>query len=183
MGTTANFQVLRHAVIDASVADRWKTALLEWEVISVEEHPTSEGECVCGQTNLLWMYTIANDANGRTLFPIGSTCVNHFGRTDLNRQITVFRKLLLVRDAAKSGSPITMDTNFFSRAALSFLYEEGVFTPDAYNFGDGWNDYDFLLKMFGVRDKDAITSKQRWKIRKLIDLKITPFVLTDSRLG
>lgn len=183
MATTANFQVLRSAVITASDAGKWKKALLEWDVTSVEEHPTSDGECVCGQTGLLWMYTITNEVNGAELFPIGSSCVNHFGRTELNRRVDVFRKLVLVRDTVNDGNTVDMTTEFFSRAALEFLYEEGVFTPDAFNHGDGWNDCEFLLKMFGKRDKSTINSKQQYKMRMLIENKVIPFVLADTRLG
>lgn len=182
MGTTANFQALRSAVIAASDADKWKKALLEWDVTSLEEHPTSDGVCVCGQTGLLWMYTITNDANGAELFPIGSSCVNHFGRTDLNRRVDVFHKLALVQATANAGKPVEMTTEFFSRAALKFLFEEGAFTPDSYNYGDGVNDYEFLLKMFGKRDKSTITSRQGYKIRKLVTGKIIPFVLADPRV-
>lgn len=183
MGTTANFQVLRSAVIAASDADTWKKALLEWDVTSMDEHPTSDGECVCGQTGLLWMYTITNDVNGSELFPIGSSCVNHFGRPDLNRRVDVFRNLQHVKATAGAGDPVEMTTEFFSRAALKFLYEEGAFTPDSFNHGDGENDYEFLLKMFGKRDKSAINSKQRYKMRMLIENKIVPFVANDRRLG
>ncbi|MFF1540672.1 hypothetical protein ACFVWL_11380 [Microbacterium sp. NPDC058269] len=182
MGTTANFQVLRSAVIAASDADTWKKALLEWDVTSVEEHPTSDGVCVCGQIGLLWMYTITNEVNGAELYPIGSSCVEHFGRTDLNRRVDVLHKLAFVQAAANAGKTVEMTTEFFSRAALKFLLEEGAFTPDSYNHGDGANDYEFLLKMFGKRDKTTITSKQRYKIRKLVSDKIIPFILADPRV-
>ncbi|TFC94021.1 MULTISPECIES: hypothetical protein [Cryobacterium] len=175
---TANFQALRRAVADASTASKWKTGILEWEVTSVEEHPTSEGECVCGQTNLLWMYTITNTDNGAELFPIGSTCVNHFERTDLNRQIAVFRKLVDIRSAAREGRQIALTAEYFSRAVLDYLYDVGVFTPDQYNENDGWNDWEFLRKMFGVRDKTDISPKRQRKIRKILDQKIVPFVLS-----
>lgn len=183
MAKTANFDALRRAVVGASVANRWKSAVLEWEVASVEEHPTSEGECVCGQTNLLWMYTITNTTNRSELFPIGSTCVNHFERSDLNQQVAVFRKLVELRSAARDGERITLTTDYFSRAVLDYLYDAGVFTPDDYNEHDGWNDWDFLRKMFGVRDKTTISTKRKWKIRKLLDQKVIPFVLSDKRLG
>lgn len=180
---TANFQALRRAVIDASVANNWKTAVLEWEVTSVEEHPTSEGQCVCGQTNLLWMYTITNSEQNADLFPIGSTCVNHFERLDMNQQIAVFRKLVQLRSAAREGTKITLTTDYFSRAVLDHLYTFGVFTPDQYNDGDGWNDWDFLRKMFGVHDKTTISQKRQWKIKKILEQKVVPFVLNDDRIG
>ena len=181
--TSSNFQALRRSVVKASSSDYWKSAVLEWEISSVQEHPDSEGVCVCGQTNLLWMYTITNTANDASLFPIGSTCVNHFERSDLNRQIAVFRKLVELRGAAREGNEITLSTDYFSRAVLDYLGDAGVFTPDQYNHQDGWSDWDFLRKMFGVRDKTTITPKQRWKIRKIIDRKIVTFVLNDDRFG
>jgi len=182
MAGTSNFQVLRQAVIDVSTADRWKSALLEWEVTSVEEHPTSDGECVCGQTNLLWMYTITNTGTGQELFPIGSSCVNHFGRTDLNQQVAVFQKLVDLRNAARAGERITVATEHFSRAVIDYLYESGAFTPDQYNHFDGWNDWHFLRTMFGRRDKSTIEARHRWRAKKLIELKVIPFVLADERL-
>jgi hypothetical protein len=180
---TANFQALRRAVTEASTASKWKTGVLEWEVTSVAEHPTSGGECVCGQTNLLWLYTIKNTDNGAELFPIGSTCVNHFERTDLNRQVAVFRKLLFIRSAAREGKQIALTTEYFSRAVFDYLYDAGVFTPDRYNENDGGDDWEFLRKMFGVRDKTVISPRRQWKIRKIIDQKIIPFVLSDDRFG
>ncbi|PRY67699.1 hypothetical protein B0I08_106307 [Glaciihabitans tibetensis] len=180
---TANFHALRRAVTEASTASKWKTGVLEWEVTSVAEHPTGEGECVCGQTNLLWLYTITNTHNGAELFPIGSTCVNHFERTDLNRQIAVFRKLVHIRSAAREGRQIALTTEYFSRAVLDYLYDVGAFTPDQYNENDGWNDWEFLRKMFGVRDKTEISPKRQWKIRKILDQKAVPFVINDDRLG
>lgn len=182
MARTANFQALRRAVVDASFSDLWKAAVLEWEVTSVTEHPDSAGECVCGQTNLLWMYTITNQSNGAELFPIGSQCVHHFERSDLNQQIDVLKKLILLRAAAQAGEQITMTTDYYSRATLEYLYESGAFTPDQYNWNDGVNDVDFLLKMFGVRDKGAIDRKKKWRTTKLIENKIVPFVLADERL-
>lgn len=182
MATTANFQVLRGEVIAKSDAGTWKKALLEWDVTSLEEHPSNDGVCVCGQTGLLWMYTIANELNGAELFPIGSSCVNHFGRTDLNRRVDVLHKLALVQSTVNAGKRVEMTTEFFSRAALKFLFEEGAFTPDSYNHGDGANDYEFLLKMFGKRDKSTINPKQQYKLRKLVEDKIVPFVLADPRV-
>lgn len=58
-----------------------------------------------------------------------------------------------------------------------------MFAPDAFNHGDGWNDCEFLLKMFGKRDKSTINSKQRYKMRMLLETKVIPFVLADTRLG
>lgn len=183
MASTPNFQSLKRAVIDASVADRWSAAVLEWEVTYVEERPQRDGECVCGQTGLLWLYTIANDSTGTELFPIGSSCVNHFGRSDLTKQISIFRKLVFTRDAARAGERVEITSTYFSRAVLDYLLLSGAFTPDAHNGNDGAKDHAFLRQMFGKKDKSALSTKQAYRLRKLLDDKVIPFLLTDPRLG
>lgn len=180
---TASFPALVRAVVSASVSNVWDTAKAEWEVTEVEEDPSADGICVCGQMGLVSLFTIKNRGSGAELFPIGSTCVNQFGRADLNSQVTVLSDLLKLRTAIRSREAITLTSDFFSRAVLADLYEEGAFTPDQYNGGDGERDYDFLVKMFNKRNKDDITRPQRNKISVLLNKKVFPFVLNDERLG
>ncbi|MFV4914960.1 hypothetical protein PFZ49_15895 [Microbacterium lacticum] len=181
--STANFPTLVRAVVSSSVSDSWDVAKTEWDVAEVEEDPSADGICVCGQMGLASLFTIKNKRNGSELFPIGSTCVNQFGRSDLNSQLTVLSDLLKLRAAIRERKAIALDSELFSRAMLEDLYEAGAFTPDQYNGGDGGNDYDFLLKMFNKRNKDDITRPQRNKISVLLNKKVIPFVLEDPRLG
>ncbi|MFF2772842.1 hypothetical protein ACFVUP_37665, partial [Streptomyces bacillaris] len=133
-------------------------------------------------TDLRWLFTIRNRHNGAVLEPIGSTCVNHFEREDLDRDVSILPRLLAMRTALREGKAITLTTEFFSRALLEYLEDGGAFTPDQWNTADGHEDYWFLLDMFNKRKKEDITSRQRYKIRMLIERKVLPFVDTDQRL-
>lgn len=170
------FQALVRAVIDSSVANDWGTAVTEWEVTDVDEDPDGRGICVCGQPNLVQLFTIENQRNRAVLQPIGSHCVHQFERTDLNRQVDVFSKLLVLRAADRDGKKITLTSDYFSRALLEHFAYEGVFTPDQWNGHDGDNDYVFLLQMFNKHDKDSIMTRQQRKIYMLLRNKVLPFV-------
>lgn len=176
-----SFEVLARRVMDASASGDWASAIDEWDVITVEEDPAGDGVCICGQPELVKLFTIKNARNGNILYPIGSSCVNKFGREDLNRTVNLYKDLLTLRLAVEANEPVAMTSEYFSRAVLGYLYEWGAFTPDQWNHGDGENDYWFLTDMFNKRSKDKITQRQRSKIRMLIRNKIEPFILTDTR--
>lgn len=180
--TTGSFDALVSAVIASSVSNTWSTAVGEWEVVQLEEDPSGHGVCACGQNNLVKLFTIQNAKNGSTLYPIGSTCVNQFGRVDLDRQIDLLSGLLTLRAAARERRQITLTSDYFSRAMLEYFFLQGVFTSDQWNFGDGEGDYDFLLKMFNKRNKEDISRAQNAKIYMLLTRKVLPFVESDLRL-
>lgn len=142
-----------------------------------------EGECVCGQQHLLYMYTIQNQQTGQPLEFIGSKCVQHFQNSDLNLQVTVFRGLFDLRKKILAGDHISLTTECFSREMLKWLYEEGAFPDSEHNGNDGKNDYLFLLDMFNKRNKDDISSARQRKIRGLVHYTIKPFVLNHRALG
>ncbi|MGK9149513.1 hypothetical protein KXS11_17900 [Plantibacter flavus] len=164
------------------MSNAWATAVQEWEVIEVEEDPAGRGVCVCGQQNLVQLFTIENVNNQAVLYPIGSTCVNQFGRNDLNRQVDLLGDLLALRKTLRDGKSIELTADHFSRAMLEYFWFQDVFTPDQWNNHDGEGDYEFLLKMFNKRDKDAINRRQQAKIYMLLTQKVLPFVASDSRM-
>lgn len=176
--TQGYFERLQQGVVAASESHTWESAVLEWRVIDLEEDPTGQGECVCGHPNLVQLFTIKNVNNGQILYPIGNICVNKFGRQDLSHQVSLYSQLQTLRKAIETG-PISMTSEYFSRSLLDHFYAEGVFTPDAYNGGDGREDYIFLQKMFNKRNKESITKPQHWKIDAILKLKIIPFVLSE----
>lgn len=181
--TSDSFKTLTREVVSASEADNFVDAVLEWNVVELEEHPTGEGECVCGQQNLVKMFTIKNQFNGTDLFPIGSQCVNHFGRADLDLQVTVFSDLFSLRKSILAGDRITLTSEHFSRAMLQWLLDEGAFTADQYNGFDGEKDYRFLIDMFNKRNKDSLSRKQEGWIYNLLKHKVVPFVRDHEALG
>lgn len=177
--TTESFQRLTRAVVAASAANEWSAAVMEWDVTELEEDPTASGECVCGQQELVLLFTITNKRNGAQLHPIGSTCVQKFGRTDLNRQVTLYSDLFRLRAAINAREQVTLTSDYFSRAMLEYFADEGAFTPDGWDADGG---YSFILDMFNKRNKDAITKPQQAKIAVLLNRKIIPFVLADESL-
>ena len=176
-----NFEALQRAVLSASRANRWAQAVQEWRVIRLEEDPQAQGVCVCGKTGLVYLYTIHNEGSANELFPIGSSCVNLFEVEELDLSVSVFRQLIELRSAFASGQRVDLTKDFFSRALLADLWENGAFPPNEFNHENGDNDYRFLLDLFNRR-RDFTDREQR-KVWVLINRTIRPFVLSDGRLG
>lgn len=176
--STGYFKALQQVVVGSSESKTWGTAVLEWTVVDLEEDPGGQGVCVCGHPHLVQMFTIKNVHNGELLYPIGNVCVKKFRRQDLTSDVTLFSDLYKLRNAIHTGQ-VTFTSEYFSRALLEDLYSKGAFTPDQWNHDGG---YEFLLKMFNKRNKDAITAPQHWKINALLRIKVFPFVLADERL-
>lgn len=153
------------SVIDKSEANDWNSAVYEWEIYDCEEDESLESSCICGKENLKYLYTIKNRYNNNMLFPIGSSCIKKFGRTDLNDEISVKEKLFKLLHAFLDGERIELNSTFFSRKLLKFLYEEDVFEENRYNNFCSENTYRFLLDMFNKRN---ITSSQNNKIKAIL---------------
>jgi hypothetical protein len=109
--------------------------------------------------------------------------VNHFGRADLDLQVTVFSDLFSLRKSILAGDRITLTAEHFSRAVLKWLLDEGAFPADEWNKYDGKSDYKFLLKMFNKQNKDQISQKQEGKIYQMLRYKVIPFVRDHGALG
>ena len=181
--TADSFETLKRVVETYSVANNFFDAVLEWNVVELEEHPTAEGECVCGQQNLVKMFTIRNHSNDAELFPIGSHCVHHFGRKDLDLQVTVLSDLLLLRKKILEGKRVSLTSEYFSRAMLEWLFDQGAFPSDGFNGGNGENDYLFLVDMFNKRNKDSLSRRQEGKIYQLLKCKVIPFIREHPALA
>lgn len=175
-----NFGHLRSAVLGSSQADDWPSAVTEWRLSNAEEDPAGRGVCVCGKTGLVYLYTIANSITGRTLHPIGSSCINQFERPDLNQDVTVVRQYIDLVNAAAAGKTIELTPEFFSRAMLEDLEARGAFKPNEFNGYNGHNDYVFIVKKFNQRKEP--TPAARKKIWVLINRVILPAIANDERL-
>jgi hypothetical protein len=178
-----SFETLKKVIEDSSVAADFYRAVDEWTVTAVEEDPIGQGECVCGQQHLVYMYTIGNQKNGRKLEFIGSKCVQHFQNSGLNLQVTVFRGLFELRKKILAGDRITLTSEYFSRGILQWLYEEGAFPANEHNDGDPHRDYTFLLDMFNKRNKDDVSPARRRKINGMLYYTVNPFVRDHPALG
>ena len=177
-----SFETLKKVIEGHSVANDFYRAVHEWSVIAVEEDPLQEGECLCGQQDLRYKYTIRNQYTGQDLEYIGSKCVEHFQSSALTLQVNVLRGLFDLRKKMLAGQTVSLNEDF-SREILKWLYEEGAFPASQYNNNNGAGDYQFLLDMFNKRNKDEITAGQHKKIRGLMYYTVKPFISNHPALG
>lgn len=166
---------LVNSVINNSIADNWEDAVQEWDILDCFEDELREESCACGKENLYYLFTIKKRYNGKTLFPIGSSCIHKFGREDLSEQADIEEKMFRLYHAVESGTYLKLDSDFFSRKVLRHLYEEGAF-DNSHNGYNGQCDYEFMLKMFNKRNKQDITLRQQSKIKAIIVSSIRPYL-------
>ena len=162
-------------VIDASKGNSWETAVLEWDIVDCEEDSSCSSTCICGKESIKYLYTIQNKYNANQLFPIGSSCIKKFGRSDLSTETTLIESQFKLWHAIENNKFLSLSSEFFSKKLLTWLYEEGAFNT-SFNSYDGYGDYEFMLKMFNKRDKNSITTKQDKKIKAIILNSIKPFM-------
>ncbi len=118
---------LIQTVLDNSNSYFWDSAVTEWEIDDCVEDDHNESSCICGKENIRYLFTIRNVVNGNVLHPIDSSCIKKFGRSDLNEQATVSEKLFQLMHCLEEGRFITLNSTFFSRKLLKYLYEDGAF--------------------------------------------------------
>ena len=176
MNKQSYYENLIKVVIEASVADTWESAVLEWEIIDCTEDESAESQCVCKHEGLRYLYKIRNFKNGNKLFPIGSTCIKKFGRNDLDEEISIMEQMFALLHAIEKRERIELSSKYFSRKLLEYLYEKDVFVANEYNGFDGYNDYEFLLKMFNKVNKADISDAQHRKTSAIIMKSILPYL-------
>lgn len=176
------YENLIKAVIDASEADTWEMAVLEWEIVDCTEDESAESQCVCKHEGLRYLYKIRNVKNGKKLFPIGSTCIKKFERKDLNEEISIMEQMFVLLHAVEKRERIELSSKYFSRKLLEYLYKKDVFVANKYNGFDGYNDYEFLLKMFNKVNKADISEAQHRKTTAIIMNSILPYLRKELKI-
>lgn len=162
-------------VIKYSESEYWEDVVTEWEIVDCEEDDSCSSECICGKENIKYLYTIRNVLNGNELFPIGSSCIKKFNRTDMNEETALRESTFRLLHAVGSNKYLSLSTELFSRKLLRWLYEQGAFnTP--YNHFNGKEDYEFMLQMFNKKDKNKMTVMQDKKIKAILLNSIKPFL-------
>lgn len=172
---SSTFEQLKKVVLEKSCSKNWINAVLEWEIADADEDESCSSSCVCGKEDIRYLYTIKNLKTGETLFPIGSSCIRKFERSDLNNQTSLTEQLFKLYHAVEENEFLSLSTDLFSRKLLKHLYDEGAFYSTDEKYHEEEN-YKFLLKMFNKRDKDAITQRQKNKIAAILLNNIKPFV-------
>lgn len=165
-------------VIEHSESSIWEDAAEEWDIVDCEEDLSLKSACICGKEQLRYLFTIRNRHNGNVLYPIGSSCIKKFGRSDLDTVTMIQENLFKLYHAVEKNQYISLTSEFFSRRVLLALYEQGAFDTEYNNF-DGAADYDFIVKMFNKRDKETITPNQHKKIRAIIVCSIRPYLVRN----
>lgn len=110
-------------VINNSESDNWQEAVTEWEIYDCEEDDRCSEECICGKENIKYLYTIRNVYNGRLLFPIGSSCIKKFNRTDLKEEAVLIESQFKLLHAVEEHRYLSLSSELFSRKLLGWLYE------------------------------------------------------------
>lgn len=166
---------LIQTVLDKSDESEWNKAVYEWEIDDCIEDDHLQSSCICGKENLRYLFTIRNIKNGSTLFPIGSSCITKFDREELNELTSVKEKLFQLLHAVQNSDYISLNSEFFSRKLLKYLYNDGVFQPSHYNNYDSETDYLFMLSMFNKQTEP--TDSQQRKISAIIVNFIKPYLV------
>ena len=151
MNKQSYYDKLIKVVINASESKTWKEAVQEWDIFDCEEDEYCSSDCICGHEGLKFLYTIQNRINGNILYPIGSTCIKKFERFDLNDKISILEQMYSLLHAVERRERIELTSKYFSSNLLYFFLKEEVFKPNQYNNYNGYNDCDFMLKMFRKR--------------------------------
>ena len=120
------------------------------------------------------LFTIRNRETGAELYPIGSSCIDLFGRQDLDQQVSVARQMYEVLAEYRETESLRLNGGAITRAVLKQLYEEGCFTPTPFNNGNPEVDYQFLVDMFNKRKEPS--EKQQRKIWMLLNKTVGPYL-------
>lgn len=171
---------LFNEVISKSESDAWEEAVLEWDIVSEREDEDRVESCVCGHEHLRYLFTIRNRYTGKEIYPIGSTCIRKFERNDLNEDLECRKQALrLMREAERlakeqgKGKCVEIDSGFFSRKLIYYLFEQDAFRRGGRSFGDADRDYGFMYDMFNKR---TLSDEQRERTREIIRDYVYPWL-------
>lgn len=157
MAKQKNYWDLIEVVLANSSAKDWETAKTEWTIVDFEVDETATSKCVCKKEGLKYLYKISNFITGKTLFPIGSVCINKFEEEELNQQMQYWQQLVRLKNLAleygkKKKIDFFDDKDYFSRKLIYYLEELEII--DRKQRG-------FLIDMFNSRS-DPTDGQERY---------------------
>lgn len=143
---------LHRAVVEASVADTFSEARLEWQVTGYADlgevtsnheddpcMPRKHACCICGHEPIMECYTITNIYTGVVLEPIGNVCIGQFEDPAMGEQAQVLRGIArLRRESQRLGNDNVLPLknreapsgkSLFSRRVIRALLDMGAFDP------------------------------------------------------
>lgn len=166
--------ILQKVVIENSESDYWEDAVDEWEIIDCNIDDKMKEICICGHEGLRYCFTIQNRYDYNQLYPIGSSCILQFGRSDLRQTVKIYEELFRIRTKHYNRERITLED--FSRKLLQFFLDEDTFKATRYNNYNPENDYEFMLQMFNRRSE--LTERRQAKVNAIIISSIIPYIQT-----
>lgn len=162
---------LQQAVVDASDAGTWSKARAEWDIVGSSIAPKRDGVCICGQRGLRNQFTISNRVTEEVLEPVGSSCINLFGRADLDDEATILTALSALKVEIDSGATIDTKDSFLSEQVFRHMHSERELS--------GW-ERDFMTKMY--RRRTPMTPAQDVKWKAILSGKVIPYVQGHPKL-
>ena len=174
---------LHDAVLQASKADTWEQATKEWNEVSLIFNGIGRSNCVCGNA-IKYAYELFNGVTGQRLFPIGSDCVRHFKKLNLDQQLEEEEKLLrkiesLTRKAQKKEI-IKVNKTDFDERLLDWLWKKGVFKANRGNQFSPERDYQLFLEVFQGGSWTKAEPKKKARMEEVLEKCIKPFLLGKS---
>ena len=94
----------------------------------------------------------------------------------MDEELSIMEQMFKLLHAVEMRERIELTSKYFSRKLLEYLYEKNVFVANKYNGFDGYNDYEFLLKMFNKVNKADISDAQHRKTSSIIMNSILPYL-------
>ena len=164
--TDARGDRLRAALVAAveRVTDTpWDIARRGFDVTDIEEDELVRGECVCGQRGLRYLYTITHRVTGVPLYPIGSSCIDHFGVAAMTDRACDLRNLADLAAVVRRGERLELRGRgrHLTAAKLLALHDAGAFPATSWNRGRPADDYDFLLRMMRKRSEPSPAQERK----------------------
>lgn len=132
---------LIHAVVEASRADIWDLAKLEWDLIDIQLNDYSDGVeyCLCGH-EIVELCFIKNRFTGRELM-VGNVCVKKFLGIRSDKIFSAVKKIK--KDITASVNPET----------LEYALQHNWISSD---------DFGFYVGI--IRKRRLSTKQQKWKL-------------------
>lgn len=156
------------AAVEKVTGTPWDVARRGFDVTDVQEDEVSEGECVCGQRGLKYLYTITHRVTGAIVYPIGSSCIDHFAVAAMTDRARDLRNLVDLAAVVRRGERLVLrgKGKHLTAARLLALHDAGAFPATPWNRGRPADDYAFLLRM--MRKRNEPSSAQRRKVDALL---------------
>lgn len=171
---------LFNTILDNSISDIWEYAVLEWDIVGIEEDRRSQSRCICGKENIKYLYDIRNVHNSKLLTPIGSSCIKKFEVKELKDKINVYEKLFKLLNHYEDNKYINFeaDKKLFSRNLINYLAEQEVLKTEEYD-GRLVNYHKTLLDFYNARN---LTHNQSKFATAIVINKVMPYLEQELKI-